>query len=327
MKLSEIGELSLLEIIRKRFSQKTTGLILGIGDDSAVIQPRNKNMLFTTDMMIEGVHFDLTWTTPYQIGFKLVSVNVSDIYAMGGTPVFLMLNVALKKEVNIDFFNELFDGIENAIKKYDLSLIGGDISSSDRTMLSASLTGYTTKILKRKGAKRGDKIYVTGCLGDSACGLEIMKRIKRPIEIENGRKTKFSLKWQIISPLVKRHLMPEARNSVNFVQLATSMIDISDGLLIDLSRICGESKVGARIYKESIPISTELRKSAEYLNLSPVELAFGGGEDYELLFTAPESKNIDAFCIGEITKSGIKVINKEGNSEKLLLKGYQHFKV
>lgn len=307
--------------------KKTTGLILGIGDDSAVIRPRNTDMLLTTDMMVESVHFDLAWTTPYQLGFKLISVNVSDVYAMGGRPEFLLLNFAAHKNTDIDIFSQLFNGIEKAIKTYNLTLIGGDISSSDKIILSATLTGYISKILSRNGAKSGDRIYVTGHLGDSACGLELMKRIKKPIEIEKKRKTGFPLKWDIISPLIKRHLMPQARNPVKFIHKATSMIDISDGLLIDLSRICRESKVGAKIYIESIPISNELKKAAEYLNLSPLELAMGGGEDYELLFTAPESENINAFCIGEITKSGMKVVDESGKSEKILIKGYQHFAV
>lgn len=327
MKLSEVGELSLLEIIRKRFRKKTAGLILGIGDDSAVIKPRNRDMLLTTDMMVEGVHFDLAWTTPYQLGFKLISLNVSDIYAMGGRPEFLLLNFAAGKDIDIKIFNKLFDGIENAMKNYNLSLIGGDISSSDKIVLSVTLTGYSSKILGRSGARAGDRIYVTGHIGDSACGLELMKKINRPVEIEKGRKAGFPLKWDIILPLIKKHLMPQARNPLKFIHKATSMIDISDGLLIDLSKICRESRVGAKIYTESIPLSDELRKTAEHLNLSPLELAMGGGEDYELLFTAPEKEDIRAFCIGEITKSGMKIVDKTGKSEKISIKGYQHFTV
>ncbi len=327
MKLSEAGELFLLEILRKRFGKKTKGLILGIGDDSAVVRKNKKNMLLTTDMMIEGVHFDLNWTTPYQLGFKLVSVNVSDIYAMGGDPEFLLINFATNKDTDIGFFNKLFDGVDDAIRTYNLSLIGGDISSSDKVVLSAVLTGHSAKILRRSGARKGDRLYVTGYLGESACGLEILKRVNKPVELEKKRKERFLLKWDIVLPLIKKHLMPKARNTKKFLQKATSMIDISDGLIIDLSRICMESKVGARIYKERIPISGELKKAAEYLHLSPIELALGGGEDYEILFTAPKREKVNAFCIGEITGADMEFIHETGKIEKISIRGYQHFAV
>jgi thiamine-monophosphate kinase len=326
MKLSDTGELSLLEIIRKRFGKKSPDIILGIGDDAAVVRSQNSNILLTTDMMVEGVHFDLSWTTPFQLGFKLVSVNVSDIYAMGGNPKFLLLNFSASKDTTLDFFSEFFGGIETAMKKYGVSLIGGDISSSEKVVLSATVTGYAKKILARRGAKAGDKIYVTGHTGDAACGLALMKIIRKKIAIEQGRKYKFPLPWDIVSPLIERHLMPVARNSRRFLKSATAMIDISDGLMIDLSRLCKESKVGALVYTDKIPLSNELQKASEYLGLSPLELAFGGGEDYELLFTAPASKKINAYCIGEVTKTGVFFVDEKGHKRKASIKGYQHFK-
>ncbi|MEW6109423.1 MAG: thiamine-phosphate kinase [Nitrospirota bacterium] len=325
MKLSDAGELSLLQILRKRFSKKSGDILLGIGDDCAVIGARNAKTLLTTDMMIEGVHFDLTWTTPYQIGFKLVSVNVSDIYAMGGRPKFLLLDFAAGKHTSMDFFNDFLRGIGKAMEKYRLFLVGGDISSSEKIMLSATAVGYASRIISRKGAGIGDKIYVTGNIGDSACGLELLKRIKKPVDTERSDRIKFPLKRDIIFPLIKKHLMPTPRNPERFKSNATSMIDISDGLLIDLSRLCKESGVGAKIYLEDIPISDELRKTSEYLKLSPLEFALGGGEDYELLFTARPDKNVRTFCIGEITKSGIKVLDSAGRPLKISIKGYQHF--
>lgn len=327
MKLSEVGELPLLEIIRKRFRGKTSRLVLGIGDDAAVIRPKNTNMLLTTDMMVEGVHFDLRWTTPYQLGFKLVSVNVSDIYAMGGTPEFLLINFAAGKDTDYGFFEEIFDGIENAIKKYGISLIGGDVSSSDRITLSATVTGYSSKVLRRSGARTGDRIYVTGYLGEAACGLEMMKRIKKKVKIEKGQKAKLPLKWDLALPLIQRHLLPVARNPERFIKKASSMIDISDGLLIDLSRICSESRVGARIFTCKIPLSDELKKTAEYIGLSPLELALSGGEDYELLFTAHEREKVSAYCIGEIINTGMQLVDDKGKRNKVSVKGYQHFTV
>src|SRR5574340_432541 len=159
MKLSDAGELSLLEILRKRFTKKSPGIILGIGDDSAIVRSQNSDLLLTTDMMVEDVHFDLSCTTPFQLGFKLVSVNVSDIYAMAGIPKHLLLNFSAGRNTTLNFFSSFFDGIEMAMKKYGVLLIGGDISSSEKVVLSATATGYTKKFLARKGAKKGDKIY------------------------------------------------------------------------------------------------------------------------------------------------------------------------
>jgi thiamine-monophosphate kinase len=328
MNLSEAGELALLEILRKKFRKKPSRLVLGIGDDAAVIKAgKTAYMLLTTDMMVEGVHFDLRWTTPFQLGFKLVSVNVSDIYAMGGRPEFLLLNFAAPGHADIVFFNRLFDGIKKATEVYDLTLVGGDVSSSDKVVLSATVTGHTSRILSRKGARVGDRIYVTGHLGDSACGLELMKRIKRPVEIEKKKKTELDLEWTAALPLITRHLMPRAVKPDRFVRKATSMIDISDGLLIDLSRLCRESRVGAVIYAERIPISDEMRKAAVCLGTSADELAMGGGEDYELLLTAPEDKKIKAFCIGEIVSSGMKIIDGTGKKRNIAVRGYRHFAV
>jgi thiamine-monophosphate kinase len=173
----------------------------------------------------------------------------------------------------------------------------------------------------------GDRIYVTGHLGESACGLELMKRIKRPVEIEKKKKTGLDLEWAAALPMITRHLMPRAVKPDRFVREASSMIDISDGLLIDLSRLCRESKVGAVIYAERIPISDELRKAAVCLGRSADELAMGGGEDYELLLTAPEDKKINAFCIGEIVSSGMKIIDSAGKKRNIAVRGYQHFAV
>lgn len=327
MKLSDAGELSLLDILRKRFRKKAPGLLLGIGDDAAVIRPGKKNILLTTDMMVEGVHFDFNWTTPFQLGFKLVSVNVSDIYAMGGTPEFLLLDFAAGGDFDMKQFGRLFDGIGKALEAYNISLIGGDISASNKVVLSATVTGSASKVLTRGGARAGDLIYVTGFLGDSACGLEVMKRIGRAVEIEKGRKDDFPLGWSTVLPLVKRHLMPEAVKPGGFVRSTTAMMDISDGLLMDLSRLCKESRVGAKIYEEKIPISPELRKAAEYLNKKPLDLAMGGGEDYQLLFTAPGETRVDAYCIGEVTGSGMKLVNEKGKARNIKVRGYQHFAV
>jgi len=325
VRLCEEGELSLLDLLRRRFGKRAPGLVLGIGDDSAVIRPRSKSMLLTTDMMVEGVHFDLRWITPFQLGFKLVSVNVSDIYAMGGRPEFMLLDFAAPGDFEKRQFDSLLDGIEAALKTYKLSLIGGDVSAAGLVVLSATVSGSAARFVGRAGAKIGDLIYVSGHLGDSACGLQVMKRIGRTVMIEKNKKVDFGPGWKTVGPLVRRHLMPLAVEPTVFARKATAMMDISDGLFIDLSRLCKESGVGARIYEDRIPVSGELRKTAEYLGADPMDFAAGGGEDYELLFTASSDVRVDAFCIGEITKKGLRMIDREGNIRKVSTRGYQHF--
>jgi thiamine-monophosphate kinase len=336
MKLSQIGEISLLEQIRRSFCKKSKNIIVGIGDDAAVVKPLGKNLLVTTDMMVEGVHFDLSFTTPYQLGFKLISVNVSDVYAMGGKPFYLLLNIAVNKNTNKKFMDRLFDGVKDALTLYDAILIGGDLSATNAgTALSATVIGYVKKHIPRSGANIGDKIYVTGYLGNSACGLELLKKIKRPVPLQRNSPTfnvqrsaknlKLGLSWKVVEPMLRRHLMPEARDSKKFIKDATSMIDVSDGLLIDLWRLCNESKVGARIYIENIPVSPELRKAASYLGISPIKLALSGGEDYELLFTAPAEKKVKAIHIGDITESEKVIFDSSGRKKPFSAKGYDHF--
>ncbi len=325
MRLSEAGELPLLDLLKERFGIRRPGIVLGIGDDSAVIKTRSGNMLLTTDMMVEGVHFDFNWITPFQLGYKVVSVNVSDIYAMGGQPEFMLLDFAAPGYFTKGQFDSLLDGIERALKTYDLSLIGGDISAAPKVVLSATVTGHATRIIGRAGAKTGDFIYVSGNLGDSACGLEVLRRIGRTVIPEKDEKIDFGPGWKTVGPLVRRHLMPLARDPRAFLRGATSMMDISDGLFIDLSRLCKESGVGAKIYVDKIPMSEELRKTSGYLGLRPLDFAVGGGEDYEILFTAPAGVRVGAFCIGEITRAGLTVVDHEGKSKKMKIKGYRHF--
>lgn len=326
MKLTGRGELYILNKIRERFKTSSRDIIAGIGDDSAVVVPDKQNLLLTTDMMAEGIHFDLCFETPYQIGFKLISVNVSDIYAMCGTPRFVLLNAALEKDTDESFLESFFDGIQKAMDMYHIRLIGGDLSSSaSGIILSATLIGYAKKPVMRSGAKPGDRVYVTGTLGDSACGLELLKRINKPIFIEKKDKADKPLKWSLMQPLIEKHLLPVAKNPVKFSRFATSMIDISDGLFIDLSRMCDESMVGVRIYMKHIPISCQMKKAASALGLDPYKLATSGGEDYEMLFTAPKNRRVDAICIGEITESERVIIGKDGRENKLYINGFQHW--
>jgi thiamine-monophosphate kinase len=355
MKLRQIGELKLLQEVRKKFSSTDQSIIVGIGDDAAVIAPQKEKILVTTDMMNEGIHFDLSFTSPFHLGFKLVSVNVSDIFAMGGRPKHLFLNIAMKKDAEEEIFWSIYEGISSAMNIYGVSLVGGDLCAAENDMvLSATIIGAGDKIITRSGASVGDKIYVTGTTGDSSCGLEILKRltdeskeiIKNLEYWSNSHKNigvleywsnelKNTIDWNIAEPLIKRHLMPVARDSSNFVNYATAMIDISDGLFIDLCRICDESNVGAKVYLDRIPVSEETIKAAEIMGLDHLHLATSGGEDYELLFTAPpeikfEIRNskfeiLKTTCIGEIIENDRVVVDKTGREFPMKAEGYQHF--
>jgi thiamine-monophosphate kinase len=327
MKLADKGEISLLERIRERFRANAKDLIAGIGDDSAVIVPRDRSLLLTTDLMTAGVHFDLDFTTYFQLGFKIISVNVSDIYAMGGTPRFVLLDIAAPGTTDDKMFDSFFDGVREAMRLYGVMLVGGDLSSSKVLTISGTLVGYARKPVTRSGARPGDRIYVTGSLGESACGLELLKKIKKPVATERGDRINRPLGWATMRPLLLRHLMPEARKPGKISGVATAMIDVSDGLLIDLWRLCDESRVGARIYVKRIPISTQMKKVATFLNLDPYFLASTGGEDYELLFTAPPGRKVvNAHCIGEITDSERIFVGRDGTERPFSHEGYQHWR-
>lgn len=325
MKLAQMGELSLVDGIRKGFGgRKSRGVIAGIGDDAAVLSPpAGRKLLLSTDMMLEGVHFDLGFVTPAQLGFKLVSVNVSDISAMGGRARAVLLGIALPGQTGRKVIDGIMEGVRKGIDHYGIALVGGDVSSSVHGIcLSATIVGYAEKPVMRSGAKAGDLIYVTGPLGDASCGLELLKLRGRTVDFE--RPPRGPIPWDLAGPLMQRHLMPLARKAP--VGRINSMIDLSDGLSIDLYRLCTESGVGAVIEKDLLPISPALRSAAELLGKDPYVFALDGGEDYELLFTAPEGKAPrGAVSIGAITESGLFMADAQGRLTALYPKGYRHF--
>jgi thiamine-monophosphate kinase len=369
MRLFQTGELRLLKEVRERFrlSPDEKGVVVGIGDDAAVIAPHHKKTIITTDMMNEGIHFELGYTSPFHLGFKLVSVNVSDIMAMGGVPKYLFIDLAFTHEADDEVFSGIYDGIEQAMSLYGVQLLGGDLCAArSDTVLSATVIGEGERIVTRSGAAPGDRIYLTSSTGDSACGLEILRllndegkdRIKKvrygrenvetggyhnaPLQKSEGEPEELklnkddglvTLKWEIAGPLLVRHLMPVARDSRDIAPYASAMIDVSDGLFIDLCRICDESGTGAIIYHDKIPLSKEIKEASELLGRDPFNFASSGGEDYEILFTAPDfpvesynrAHDTKVSCIGEITHEERAVINKEGRKSALKAEGYQHF--
>jgi thiamine-monophosphate kinase len=337
MLLSDIGENGLIEYIKRhsfKLIPNNKDIIIGIGDDAAVIKTgAGSQLLVTTDLMTEGIHFDLSYTTYYQLGFKLISVNVSDIYAMSGTPAYALLALSFPAKTKESDFNQFINGILNALHLYNTALIGGDTCSSKRDMtISATVMGYSAHPIPRDTAVLGDNIYVTGYTGDSACGMELLKRINKTVDIEKfcsgnpkGQAQDLPLHWDIMSPLMKRHLMPHVKMPDIEGLKVNSMMDISDGLAIDLKKLCTASGCGASIYQDRLPISPQMAKASEYLKLDPMNLCLNGGEDYQYLFTSPDVIDC-AFCIGKITSNGIILIDKYNKETQLGDCGYEHFK-
>lgn len=311
MQLSDIGEFGLIQRLRARCRSSSREVLAGMGDDAAVIRSGKKKILVTTDMMLEGIHFDLSLTNFQQLGWKFLAVNISDIFAMGGRPKYFFVSLGIPVTCHPKKISELYAGMLRIASKYGVAIIGGDTcASSDGLVLSGTLMGECRRALTRAGAKAGDRIFVTDTLGDSAMGLALLKR--------KGARGKGQ-------GLIKKHLMPDVAPLKNTAKV-TSLIDISDGLLIDLSHICDESKVGALIYSDRVPVSSRLRRAAALLGTDPLQYALGGGEDYALLFTSTEAERKDAFCIGEITGKGRFIVDSRGKRTKFRPEGYEHFK-
>ncbi|WP_353684949.1 thiamine-phosphate kinase [Thermodesulfovibrio sp. 3907-1M] len=321
-------ELTLVRQIRDRFSFSEG---VGIGDDAAVLNFKQP-VLLTTDLMIEDVHFDLSYTSFYHLGFKIVSVNVSDIYAMGGDFKAFLFSAGIPETVSEEDFKELFDGIENALKHYRGFLIGGDLSKSEKVVLSGFAVGEASEPVLRKGAEPGDLILITSFLGLSSAGLNLLKSLpddKRKVikSIKDFKKYPPIIEIDGINELLQRHLMPVARNPERFKHIAKAMMDISDGLLIDLHRLCEENNVGAEIYLEDIPKHPAVIEVAEYLNIDAMKFILSGGEDYELLVIS--ERNAQEFgltAVGRIVEEkGIYLVHPDKGKIPVKPEGWQHF--
>lgn len=333
MKFSEIDEFGFIDSIRKECNTTLKGVIKGIGDDCAVFGPSSGLvLLFTTDMLVEGIHFLKNRITFYQLGWKVIAVSLSDIAAMGGRPLVSLISLAIPVEMDVEVIQEFYRGMKDICKHYDLNIVGGDtVASPDRLVINVSVIGDAkeNEVLYRSGARPGDKIYVTGNVGDSSAGLKILKNEISP--------PKF-----IGSYFIKAHNKPkpliETGRIIAGSGLASAMIDLSDGLLSDLGHICKESGVGALLFSEKIPLSSELKHLASYVDVNPFDLALSGGEDYQLLLTVPEAKTQEIehllkdsslsslYFIGEIKEGqGIRMVNDDGLVEDLDTKGFNHF--
>ncbi|GAB6184325.1 thiamine-phosphate kinase [Thermodesulfovibrio hydrogeniphilus] len=327
------NELDIIKDLRNRF-QLPEKLGIGIGDDTAVLSLK-KQALLTTDLMIEGVHFDLSYTSFYHLGFKIVSVNVSDIYAMGGKFLGFLFSVGVPEKISESDFNELFEGIDKALRYYDGFLLGGDLSKSEKVVLSGFAVGETDIPILRKGAEEGDTIYITAPTGLSSAGLHFLMNLSDEEKSEVRSIKNFSdfekysnIFGESFSELLERHLMPRARNSDKFKRIAKAMIDISDGLLIDLFRLCEESEVGAEIDLQKIPIHPAVQKIADYLNVKALQFVLSGGEDYELIVISDkDASEFGLIPIGRIiNERGIYLIDPAHGRIPAKPEGWQHFK-
>ena len=326
MKLGDAGELEILERLRKRFTSCSEDVIAGIGDDAAALDIQGHTLLISTDTMTEGIHFDLTLVTPYQIGFKLISSNVSDIFAMGGRPRWSLLSMTLPPDTEKSSLDGFLEGISDGIKRYGLDLVGGDITGSLSSLtVSLTISGMAEKrVIRRSGASAGDRVYLSGPVGEASCGLELLKRLGRSVNLERGEELHLSLKWESVEPVLKRFLLPEACSVSEYLEYITSMIDISDGLFLDLTRLCQESSVGVRLYEEKIPVTDALRDVSAFLGKAPYGFITSGGEDYQQLFTSREPLSM-FIEIGEITDRGLYIVRRDGSEEEIRPEGYQHF--
>lgn len=315
--LATLGEFGLIDHLTSsiKLNQPTTHT--GVGDDAAVIDAGDKYMLLTTDLLLEGIQFDLTYTPLRHLGYKAVVANIMDIYAMNGTPTQLTISLGISKRFSVEMLDELYDGIRLACETYQVDMVGGDTTSSLTGLaISVSVLGFVDKdkITYRSGAKANDLICVSGNLGAAFMGLQILEREKQVF----AGNDKVQPQLEGFDYVLKRQLKPEARKDIvdQLRELGiqpTSMIDLSDGLASDLMQIAKSSKAGVRIYLEKIPIASETFRAGEELNFDPAIAALNGGEDYELLFTIPIEKHDEVKNLGGIDVIGHITAESKGN--------------
>lgn len=342
--ISTLGEFGLIDRITEGLELRNASTLRGVGDDCAVLQYSSeaadpRRLLVTTDMLMEGIHFDLTYTPLKHLGYKAAMVNLSDVYAMNGTPRQLLVSIAVGRRFKVEHLDELYAGIRLACERHGVDIVGGDTTTS-LTGLAISITcigeAQAEDIVYRSGAKDTDLICVSGNLGAAYMGLQLMEREKRIFESQKSNpETAAQPDFSGREYLIERLLKPEARRDI--IQRLheagirpTSMMDISDGLSSEAMHICKQSHTGCRIYEERIPIDYQTAVTAEEFNMNVYTAALNGGEDYELLFTVPLTDHEkveqldDIKVIGHITRPelGAKLITRDGNEFDLKAQGW-----
>ena len=332
--LSELGEFGLIDHLTQNFKIEHDSTVKGVGDDAAVLNLEGNQTLVTTDLLIEGVHFDLGYTPLKHLGYKSVMVNLSDVYAMNGIATQITVSIAVSNRFPLEALEELYEGIHLACKTYKVDLIGGDTTSSTKGMLiSVTAIGQAPKekITYRSTAKTNDLLVVSGDIGGAYLGMQVLEREKQVFQVNPNTQPDLSE----YSYIVERQLKPEARKDI--VQLLhdldvtpTAMIDISDGLSSEILHICKQSKVGCRLFEEKIPLDPQVITTSEEFELNPMTVALSGGEDYELLFTIDQNDyskikgNPHLTVIGHMTaeSEGVYLITKAHQQIALTAQGW-----
>jgi thiamine-monophosphate kinase len=336
--VNDYGEFGLIHHLTKNIELQNASSVLGVGDDAAVIDHFGKQTVVTTDLLLEGVHFDLAYTPLKHLGYKSVVVNLSDVYAMNATPTQITLSIGISSKVSVEALEEFYDGVYIACEEYGVDLVGGDTSASQKGfIISVTAIGEVNeeKVVKRSTAQKGDLICVSGDLGAAYIGLLFLEREKK-IFLESPQ---VQPDLENESYVIGRLLKPKARKDiVEFLEqqgvTPTSMMDISDGLSSEILHICEKSGVGCVIYEEKIPIAEDSRNAAYKFEIDPTACALSGGEDYELLFTIKQDDyekltlNEQISVIGYITEAdqGAKIKTKGGNTFDVTAQGWNAFK-
>jgi len=335
--IENLGEFGLIDHLTRNIELHNASSILGVGDDAAIIDTFGKNMVVSTDMLVEGVHFDLMYTPLRHLGYKSVVANLSDIYAMNATPTQITLSIAFSNRFSLEALDEFYEGVYAACDKYDVDLVGGDTTTSKKGfIISITAIGEVAdgKYTKRSTAQKGDLLCVSGDLGAAFLGLILLEREKK-IYLESPQ-VQPDLEGE--KYVIGRLLKPEARKDiVEFLAasdlLPTAMMDISDGLSSEILHICRQSNLGCVLYEEKVPVHEDTRNAAFKFDLDPTACALSGGEDYELLFTIPQTAydklvlNEQISVIGYMTEpeKGRKIITKGGNTFDITAQGWNAF--
>jgi len=290
--LADLGEFGLIEHLTKNFKIKQKSTLKGIGDDAAVLDFKNQKAVVSTDLLVEGIHFDLSYMPLKHLGYKAVMVNLSDIYAMNATATQVTISIAVSNRFPLEAIEELYEGIYAAADTYNVDVIGGDTTSSTKGLLiSVTAIGQANEedIVYRNGAKENDLLVVTGDIGAAYLGFQVMEREKQVFQADPNNQPDLDM----YSYLIERQLKPEARRDVSGLLKEldvkpTSMIDISDGLSSEIIHICKQSEVGCNLYEDKIPLDQQVISTCEEFNMDSTTIALSGGEDYELLFTVSQ---------------------------------------
>ncbi|MBK6826949.1 MAG: thiamine-phosphate kinase [Chitinophagaceae bacterium] len=336
--ISSLGEFGLIEHLTKNIELHNASSILGVGDDAAVIDHFGKQTVLSSDLLVEGVHFDLTYTPLRHLGYKSITVNLSDVYAMNAQPTQVLLNLGISNRFSVEALDEFYEGVYAACNRYGVDLVGGDTTSSQKGfIISVTAIGEVTpdKYVKRSTAQKGDLLCVSGDLGGAYVGLLFLEREKKIFMESPGVQPDLEGESYVIGRMLK----PEARKDiVDFFAsseiVPTSMMDISDGLSSEILHICKQSNLGCVLYEEKIPVHEEMKRAAFKFEIDPTACALSGGEDYELLFTIPQTEydklvlNEQISVVGYMTEpeQGAHIITKGGGRHAITAQGWNHLK-